>query len=98
VSEQTQTTYRHTEILCELAARLQAAAALAPVDAMVALGELLDRERPDSADRSVFAARQAAARAAKHEAGSGVALARALGVSEELVSRLTREVPRSPRR
>lgn len=87
----------HAAILRGLIFRLEAIAAMPAEQAIMVLGELLERDRPDSVNFVIFQARRAAARKARQDAGSGVALARRLGVTEEMVSRLTRPVRMSRR-
>lgn len=77
--------------LCALAAELARIAALPPVEQVLALGPLADRT-PRSAAMRINNARREAARAAKRALGDGwgaqFELARQLGLSEAMVSRL----------
>jgi hypothetical protein len=67
-----------------------------PASAMMALSVLVDHVGERGAMSRLRTARQVAARAAVADAGSQAKLARALGVSEMLVSRLVRGVKRRP--
>ncbi len=80
----------YAAILRALAAELLEVAALPPRRAMMALAKYVDRKGEDGAERRITLARRAAAADAVAEADSQSALARELGVSTNLVSRLVR--------
>jgi hypothetical protein len=80
------------------AAELLAAAALPPARAVAELSRLLSFSDPDGVPARVREAKRRAAQEALAEVGgSQVALARALGVSEQAVSRALRPGTRHPR-
>lgn len=77
-----------------LADELRAIAEQSPEQAMMTLGRLVDHVGEDGVLARLREARKCAARLAVDRAGSQAKLARALGVSDMLVSRAVRDIRR----
>jgi hypothetical protein len=84
----------YADDLQALAEELQEIAVAPPESAMMSLGRLVDYADEDGALSRLRVARQVAAQSALDRAGSQAKLARALGVSQNLVSRIIRGVRR----